>query len=111
MTPTTQPCKASAALRPARHWACCVGPAAALGCCNPCAAALQGQPLLTHRASIRCLVLPAVHAAPAEVKRMVAAAKGGLLGQLTEVLRRGELAADSEVMERVALLEPALVRV
>ena len=42
---------------------------------------------------------------------MVAAAKGSLLGQLTEVLRRGELAADSEVMERVVLLEPALVRV
>ncbi|EFN54091.1 hypothetical protein CHLNCDRAFT_136214 [Chlorella variabilis] len=50
-------------------------------------------------------------AAAPQVKRMVKATKGGLLGQLTEVMMRGELAADSEVMERVVLLEPALVRV
>jgi hypothetical protein len=74
---------------------------------------LQPQPLLTHNPFLCCLLLPVLCllCSLAEVKRMVAAAKGGLLGQLTEVLRRGELAADSEVMERVVLLEPALVRV
>lgn len=51
------------------------------------------------------------HSTLQEVKRTVAAAKGGVLGLITEVLRRGELAADPEVMERVALLEPALVKV
>ncbi|KAI7837776.1 hypothetical protein COHA_008405 [Chlorella ohadii] len=51
------------------------------------------------------------HSTLQEVKRMIAASKGGLLGQLTEVMLRGELAADHEIMERVELLEPTLVRV
>ncbi|PSC67852.1 ADP,ATP carrier [Micractinium conductrix] len=51
------------------------------------------------------------HSTLQEVKRMVQAAKGGLLGRLTEIMLRGELAADSEIMERVELLEPALIKI
>ena len=39
---------------------------------------------------------------------MVAVRKSGWLGQLTEVLREGELAADWAVFERLATLEPML---
>ncbi|KAL4440314.1 hypothetical protein ABPG75_003315 [Micractinium tetrahymenae] len=51
------------------------------------------------------------HSTLQEVKRMVVAAKGGWLGILREIMIHGEMAADSEVMERVALLEPALMKV
>lgn len=51
------------------------------------------------------------HSTLQEVKRMVMAVKGGWRGQLAEIMLRGELAADSEIMKRVELLEPALVRV